>query len=87
MLLLGLVFLGWWPILFSLEWWGLNRYRVYGSPTVELVLGRSSNETFRVEIADEPVAKLWRLEELCSRLERHGIRIYDLLLGLPLSQA
>jgi hypothetical protein len=29
-----LFFLGWWPILFSLEWWGLIRYGVYGSTTV-----------------------------------------------------
>jgi hypothetical protein len=27
-------FLGWWSPLFSLEWWGLIRYGVYGSPAI-----------------------------------------------------
>jgi hypothetical protein len=27
-------FLGWWPLLFSQEWWGLIRYEVLGSPAV-----------------------------------------------------
>jgi hypothetical protein len=39
------------------------------------------DETFRVEVMDKLVAKFWRLEELCSRLERPSARIYDLLLG------
>jgi hypothetical protein len=26
------IFLGWWPLLFSQEWWGHIRYEVYGSP-------------------------------------------------------
>jgi hypothetical protein len=34
---------------------------------------------------EELVAEFWRLEELCSRLESLGTRIYDLLLGPPLS--
>jgi hypothetical protein len=34
------------------------------SSTVGLVLRRSPNETFRVEVIDELVAKFWRLEEL-----------------------
>jgi hypothetical protein len=29
-----LFFLGWRPLHFSLEWWGLIRYGVYGSPAV-----------------------------------------------------
>jgi hypothetical protein len=41
---------------------------VVSSATV-LVLGRLLDETFRVEVMDELVAKFWRLEELCSRLE------------------
>jgi hypothetical protein len=36
------------------------------SSTVKLVLGRSPNETFWVEIMDELVAKFRRLEKLCS---------------------
>jgi hypothetical protein len=54
------------------------------SSTVELVLGRSPNETFRVEDTDELVAKFWTLEELCSWILCPGMRIYDLLLGPPL---
>jgi hypothetical protein len=59
---------------------------VVSSATV-LVLGRLPDETFWVEVMDELVAKLWRLEELCSRLEWPGVRICDLLLGPPLGQA
>jgi hypothetical protein len=55
------------------------------SSTVELVLGRSPNETFRVEDTDELVAKFRTLEELCSWILCPGMRIYDLLLGPPLS--
>jgi hypothetical protein len=46
----------------------------------ELVLGHSPNVTFWVEIADELVTQFWKLEELCSRLERPGTWICDLLL-------
>jgi hypothetical protein len=53
----------------------------------ELVLGRSPNETFRVEIVDELVAQFQKLEELCSWLERPGVRICDLLLGPSPDQA
>jgi hypothetical protein len=49
---------------------------------VELVLGCSPDETFRVEIVDEMVAQFQKLEELCSRLERPDVRICDLL-GRP----
>jgi hypothetical protein len=55
--------------------------------TVELVLGHTPNETFWVKIVDELVSQFWKLEELCSRLEWPGAKIYDLLLGLPLDQA
>jgi hypothetical protein len=33
-LLLGSVFLGWWLLPFSQEWWGHIRYRMSGSPAV-----------------------------------------------------
>jgi hypothetical protein len=36
---------------------------------VEFTLGRSPDETFRVEVVDELVAKFWKLEERRSRLE------------------
>jgi hypothetical protein len=29
-----LFFLGWWPLLFSQEWWGHIRYEVCGSPSI-----------------------------------------------------
>jgi hypothetical protein len=54
---------------------------------VKLVLGSSPDNTFQVEVMDEVVAKFWRLEELCSRLERPSASIYDLLLGPPLGKA
>jgi hypothetical protein len=57
------------------------------SSTMELVLGRSHNETTRVEVTNELFVKFWRHEELCSRLMGPGVRIYDLLLGPPPSQA
>jgi hypothetical protein len=57
------------------------------SSTMELVLGSSRNERFWLEIMDELVVEFRRLEELCSRLERLGARICDLLLGLSLGQA
>jgi hypothetical protein len=57
------------------------------SSVVKLVLGHSPDETLQVEDMDELVAEFQRLEELFSRLERPGTRIYDLVLGLPLGQA
>jgi hypothetical protein len=57
------------------------------STTAELVLGRSLDETSRVEIMNELIAKFQKLEELCSRLEGHGKRICRLLLGPPPSHA
>jgi hypothetical protein len=33
---------------------------------VELMLGRSPDETSRVEVINELTTKIWRLEELCS---------------------
>jgi hypothetical protein len=40
-----------------------------------------------VEVTNELVAKFQRQEELCSCLEGSGMRICDLLFGLPPSQA
>jgi hypothetical protein len=57
------------------------------SSIVELVLRCSPNETSRVEVMNELVAKFQRWEELCSRLDGPGARICDMLLGPPPSQA
>jgi hypothetical protein len=51
------------------------------------VLGRSPAETSQVDVVGELVAEFQRLEEPCLRLERPGVRICDLLLGLPLGLA
>jgi hypothetical protein len=39
-----------------------------------------------VEVVGKLVAEFQRLEERCSRLEWPGVRIFDLLLGLPPSR-
>jgi hypothetical protein len=57
------------------------------SSAAELALGRSPNKTSRVEVMNDLVAKFQRWKELCSWLEGPGVRIYDLLLGPPPSQA
>jgi hypothetical protein len=57
------------------------------SSTMELVVGCSPNETFRVEVANEMVAEFRRLEELCLQLEGTGMKICNLLLRSPLNQA
>jgi hypothetical protein len=57
------------------------------SSTTGLVLGRPPNETSRVKVTNELVVKFRRWEELCSWLKGPGMRIYDLLLGPPPSQA
>jgi hypothetical protein len=61
----------------------LATLQVTVTSTVELVLGHSSDETFRVEITNELVAQFRKLVVLCSQLEWPSMRIYDLLLGLP----
>jgi hypothetical protein len=53
----------------------------------ELVLGRSPDETFWLEIANEMVAQFRKMEEQCSRLERPSTRICGLLLISPPDQA
>jgi hypothetical protein len=59
---------------------------VVASSTVELVLGHSPDETFRLEVVGELVAEFQKLEERRSRLERPGARVYDLLLLPPHGQ-
>jgi hypothetical protein len=53
------------------------------SSTAELLLGRSANEIFRVEVLGELVVEFQRLEEWHSRLEWPAMRICDLLLRPP----
>jgi hypothetical protein len=65
----------------------LAALRAAVSSTVEFVLGHSLDETLRMKVVDELVAEFWKLEERCSRLERPGMRIYDLLLRPPYGQA
>jgi hypothetical protein len=45
------------------------------------------NETFQVEVVDELVAEFQKEEEWRSRLERPGMRIYDLPIGPPSGRA
>jgi hypothetical protein len=54
---------------------------------MEFMLGRSPDKIFRVDVVDELVAEFRKLEERRSWLERPGVRICDLLLGPPSSQA
>jgi hypothetical protein len=63
----------------------LSMLHVVVSSVAESVLGHSPDETFRVEDVGELVAKFQRLEDLCSRLQWLGVRIYDLLLGVELA--
>jgi hypothetical protein len=58
----------------------LAAIRATVSFVAKLLLGRSPDETFWVEVMD-------KLEELCSQLEHAGTRICDLLLGPPLGHA
>jgi hypothetical protein len=60
--------------------------RLAVSSTTELVFGRSPVETSLVEVMNEVSAKVRGLEELCSWLEGHGMRIWSLLLGPPPGQ-
>jgi hypothetical protein len=61
--------------------------RTVVSSIVEFMLGHLPDETFQVEVVDELVAEFRKLEERRSRLERPGVRIYDLLLGPPSGRA
>jgi hypothetical protein len=40
-------------------------------------------EAFRVDVVDELVTKFQRQQEQCSRLEKSGARVCDLILGPP----
>jgi hypothetical protein len=64
----------------------LAALRVAVSSTSASVLWRSPNDTFRVEVVGELVAKYQKLEDCRAWLERSVARMCDLLLGLPLSQ-
>jgi hypothetical protein len=57
------------------------------SSTVEFTPEHSPNETFRVKIVDELIAEFQRQEKRCSCLERPSMRVCDLILGMPSSQA
>jgi hypothetical protein len=59
----------------------LTALRAAVSSTVELVLGRSPNETSWVEVTNELVAKFQRWEELFLRLELTTRRLVDAKLG------
>jgi hypothetical protein len=62
----------------------LTALRVTVSSTMEPVLGRSPNETSWVEVTNELVAKLWRREELLSRLEGTIANFCELHLDGPI---
>jgi hypothetical protein len=61
----------------------LTVLRAAVSSAVEITLGCSPNQTFRVEVVGELVAKFWKLEERHSCLEKPSTRICNLLLGPP----
>jgi hypothetical protein len=65
----------------------LATLRAVMSSAAELALGCLPNETFRVEVVGELVAKFWRLEDQRSWLERPSVRICDLVVGPPSNQA
>jgi hypothetical protein len=62
-------------------------FQVSVSSAMELVPGCSSNETFQMEVGNEPISEFWRLEEQCSGLEGAITKICNLLLRLPPGQA
>jgi hypothetical protein len=57
------------------------------SSTTEFGLGRSPNETFRVGVVNELATKFQKQEERHLRLERPGMRVYELILGPPSNRA
>jgi hypothetical protein len=57
------------------------------SSTVESVLRRLPTGAFWVDVVDELVTEFWKQEERCSHLEKSGVMVCDLILGLPSSQA
>jgi hypothetical protein len=65
----------------------LTVLQVAVSSAAELVLGLLPNETSWVDVMNELVSIFQRREELFSWLEGSAVRIYELLLGPPPSQA
>jgi hypothetical protein len=65
----------------------LAALRAAVSSATQSVLGRSPNNTFHMEVVGELVTEFQKMEERCSRLERHAMRICDLLLGPPPGRA
>jgi hypothetical protein len=61
----------------------LATLRAAVSSATELMLGRSTNDGFHVEVVGELVAKFQKLEERRSWLKWPTVRFCDLLLGLP----
>jgi hypothetical protein len=57
------------------------------SYTAELVLWHSPNNVARAELVGELVVELHRVEGRHLKFERPAAKIYDLLLGPPLSRA
>jgi hypothetical protein len=54
---------------------------------IKIFITRGVIDTFHVEVVGELAAEFQTMEEQRSRLERPTVRIYDLLLGPPSSQA
>jgi hypothetical protein len=65
----------------------LAAFQAAVSYTVELVLWHSPNNVARAELVGELVVELHRVEGRRSKFEWPTAKIYDLLLGPPLSRA
>jgi hypothetical protein len=65
----------------------LNTLWAEVSSATEWMLRCSPNKVFQVEVVDELVAEFQKQEEQCSRLERPGVRVHDLILGPPSGRA
>jgi hypothetical protein len=65
----------------------LPLFQVAVSTTVESVLGRLPNDTFRVEVVSELATEFWKMEDWHLWLEQPAARISDLLLGPPSDRA
>jgi hypothetical protein len=57
------------------------------SSTMELVLGRSPCDTFHVDVVGEWATEFQKMEDQRYRIERHAMKICDLLLGPPPDRA
>jgi hypothetical protein len=65
----------------------LAAFQVAVSTTVESVLGRLPNDTFRVEVVSELATEFWKMEDWRSWLEQPAARISNLLLEPPSDRA